>query len=408
MTFQGTSILRVQPVSPASRAGLRPGDRLISCNNSQVRDWVDLLATSSGSAVSLYFSRGPLRRRINLKRRPGVQWGIELEGSQARKCGNRCIFCFVDQQPPGLRKSLLLKDDDVRYSFLKGTYITLTPRQTDEAVARGFSSLHVSVQTTDPVLRGKMLGLPGPVEILPQIDILAESGIEIQAQIVEVPGWNDDRRLENTIADLFDCPNVKILGIVPVGLTKWRKDLEPLARPGREQAERTLMLIEKWQRKALEEKGTPWVYPADEYYAITEKKIPPVSFYNDCSLTANGIGLLAEMISDCRSRKFSGSGMIITGTMAAPFIRKTVTGSDYRVIPVENTLMGSLVSVAGLLSGEDVLNAAKQHHARGETVFLPSVMFNHNGVTLDEYALNTIREITGAKVTSLSSIGELP
>ncbi len=380
---------------------------MISCDNSRVRDWVDFIALSSRSTVSLYFSRGPLHRRVNLKRRPGVQWGIELEGSQVRGCGNRCIFCFVDQQPPGLRKSLSVKDDDVRYSFLNGTYITLTSQQTDEAISRGFSSLHVSVQTSDPHLRGRMLGISEPAEILPQIDRLADSGIEIQAQIVEVPGWNDDRELESTIADLFDRPNVKILGIVPVGLTKWRKDLESLSRPQKQQAEQTLKLVEKWQVKALSQKGTPWVYPADEYYAITGKEIPPASYYGDNSLAANGIGLLAEMISKCRGRRFSRGGMIITGTTAAPFITSIVEASGYSVVPVENNLMGPLVSVAGLLSGEDVLNIIKQYHTRDETVFLPSVMFNHDGVTLDEYSIETISEKTGAKVVSTNSIWEL-
>ncbi|MEA3266872.1 MAG: DUF512 domain-containing protein [Candidatus Fermentibacteria bacterium] len=407
MSFPGTSILKIKPASPASRAGLKAGDRILSCNNQPVRDWVDLLMIASGPTVSLSIGRGPLRRVVNLRRRPGIHWGIELAGSSVRGCRNKCVFCFVDQQPSGLRASLSVKDDDVRYSFMNGTYITLTDQQTDEAISRGFSSLHVSVQTTDPELRGKMLGLPGSAEILPQIDRLARHGVEIQAQIVEVPGWNDGDSLEYTLKDLFSRPNVTILGIVPVGLTKWRSDLVPLSRASKKQAYRTLKTILEWRKKALDKRGTPWVYPADEYYALTGLDIPSVSFYNDSSLAANGIGLLSVMIDQCSDKIFFGEGVIVTGTMAFPYIKKLLAKSNYSVVEVENTLMGPLVGVAGLLGGKDVVNVAKHLFNRDEKIFLPSVMFNHDGVTLDEFTVEMISEETGARVITLDSIAEL-
>lgn len=407
MTFSPPSILTVKPASPASRAGLRPGDKIITCNDLPVRDWVDLLVTSSSSAISLSISRGPLRRIVNLKRRPGVHWGIELSGSSARSCRNKCIFCFIDQQPPGLRSTLAVKDDDVRYSFINGTYITLTAQQTDEAISRGFTSLHVSVQTTDPVLRGRMLGLPGPAEILPNIDKLAENGIEVQAQIVEVPGWNNGNVMESTISDLYSRNNVTTLGIVPVGLTKWRTGLEPLARPTRNQAEQTLSVVDRWRQKAIKDKGTPWIYPADEFYVIADTTIPAVDFYKESSLSANGIGLIAEMINQCADREFTGNGVIFTGTMAAPFITSILKGSDYIVLPVTNTLMGPMVSVAGLLSGKDVINAANEYNGQLRQVFLPGAMFNHDGFSLDEYTVESIQERIGKKVTLTDSIGNL-
>ena len=379
----------------------------MSCNGSPVNDWVDLLSMSFSSRASLTISRGPLNRVIKLKRRPGVPWGIELEGSQTRHCRNKCIFCFIDQQPPDLRRSLNVKDDDVRYSFLSGTYITLTSQQADEAIDRGFSSLHVSVQTTDPILRGKMLGLQKPLAILPQIDRLADNGVVVEAQIVEVPGWNNGGVLERSIADLYSRPNVDILGIVPVGLTKWREGLERITRPDRKEAGKTLEIIETWQKKAVKERGTPWVYPADEYYSLTGKEIPPLSFYEDCSLAPNGIGLLAQMINDCSNRIYSEGGMIITGNMAAPYIRKITANTGYSVLPVTNTLMGSQITVAGLLSGKDVVNTVKQSDSDGLKVFLPDAMFNHNGVTLDEYTVEKISEETGVEVISAASIGEL-
>ncbi len=336
-----------------------------------------------------------------------MHWGIELAGSSVRGCRNKCVFCFVEQQPPGLRASLSVKDDDVRYSFLDGTYITLTDQQTEEAISRGFSSLHVSVQTTDPLLRGRMLGLPGSASILPQIDRLAKYGVEIQAQIVEVPGWNDGDSLKHTMKDLFSRPNVTILGIVPVGLTKWRSDLVPLSRASKKQANRTLKTILEWRKKALNKRRTPWVYPADEYYAITGLEIPSLSFYKDSSLAANGIGLLSVMIDQCSDKIFSGKGVILTGTMAFPYIDKLVAKSSYSVVAVENTLMGSLVGVAGLLSGKDVVKVVNRLLNRDEDIYLPSVMFNHDGVTLDEFTLEMISEKTGARVIPLNSIAEL-
>ncbi len=408
MSFPGTSILRIEPVSPAARAGLRAGDVVVSCNSYPVRDWVDMLAVSSQVSVSLFIKRGPLERTVVLKRRPGVSWGIELDGSRVRNCRNKCVFCFVDQQPPGLRDSLHVKDDDVRYSFVNGTYITLTQQQADEAMARGFNSLHVSVQTTNAVLRGKLLGLPGSLEILPLLDELSENGIEVQAQVVEVPGWNDGEELENTIADLYTRRNVSILGIVPVGLTKWREGLEPLSRPTAVQAAQTLNTVKRWQSKALRYRGSPWVYAADEYYAITGEDVPPLSFYGRNALISNGIGLLAAMIEGSGKREFCGEGTVFTGTMAAPYIQKALMLSDYRVVAVENSLMGSEVSVAGLLSGTDIIDAINNNCVSGEKVFLPSVMFNHGGVTLDEYTLNTIKQITGLNTVSVNAVEELP
>ncbi|MCK5034370.1 MAG: DUF512 domain-containing protein [Candidatus Sabulitectum sp.] len=407
MSFPGTSILKITPASPASRAGLKAGDSILSCNNEPVRDWVDLLMIASGATASFFIGRGPLRRVVNLRRRPGVHWGIELAGSSVRGCRNKCVFCFVDQQPSGLRASLSVKDDDVRYSFLDGTYITLTDQQTDEAISRGFSSLHVSVQTTDPLLRGRMLGLPGSAEILPQIDRLAKHGVEIQAQIVEVPGWNDGESLENTLKDLFSRPNVTILGIVPVGLTKWRSGLVPLSRASKKQAHRTLKTILEWRKKALNKRRTPWVYPADEYYALTGLEIPSVSFYKDSSLAANGIGLLSVMIDQCSDKMFSGEGVILTGTMAFPYIEKVIAKSNYSVVAVGNTLMGPLVGVAGLLGGKDVVDVVRRLFNKDEKIFLPSVMFNHDGVTLDDFTVEMISEKTGARVIVLNSIAEL-
>ena len=408
MTSSGSLVVNVVRPSPASSAGIRKGDHILKCNGFPVTDWVDILSASSGRKLLVELKRGLSTKNVLIQRRPGVNWGITLADSQARVCSNRCVFCFVDQQPPGLRTSLLLKDDDVRFSFLEGTYITLTDKQAKEAVARGFNTLHVSVQTTDPVLRGKLLGHPGPMPILPNLDLLASRGVDVQAQVVEVPDWNSGTELERTISDLYERSNVRILGIVPVGLTRWRKNLVPLHRPDRNEALKTLAIIEKWQKKAIQEKGTPWIFASDEYYLITGKKFPPSEHYADCTLQANGIGLIAQDIEKCRAHVFKGEGTVVTGTLAAGTVKKLLRDSLYHVVPVENRLMGSSVGVTGLISATDAIHSVKVRSFNTGNLYLPSSMFNHNGVSLDEYTAVEIGRELGMCPHVHDSLWELP
>lgn len=408
MTSKGSSVVSISRPSPAARAGLKKGDIIVSCNGHPVRDWVDVLAQSSSGTVSLRIKRGLSFRNLRIPRGPGEELGFNLADSKPRSCGNRCIFCFVDQQPPGLRESLLIKDDDVRYSFLQGTYITLTDSQTAEAVSRGFNTLHVSVHTTDPILRGTMLGRSGPMPVLPNIDILQQHGIDVQAQIVEVPGYNSGKALEQTMADLYSRSNVKILGIVPVGLTGHREGLPPLRRPGRTEALRTLAIVRNLQTLAGRERGFPWVFAADEYYLLAGENIPPADFYRRCTLQANGIGLIAEETDSCMGKVFNGSGVVVTGDLAYPYICQILRNSGYTVISAANRLMGGEVGVAGLLSGADAAAAVIEDDPETKNVFLPSVMFNHLGLTIDGLSTGDISELVNRKVFTVNMIGELP
>lgn len=408
MSLQGATVVRVAQPSPASRAGLREGDRILRCNGTPVTDWADLYSESAGRVLSATIRRGLSEKSIVMRRRPGVEWGITLSDSKPRSCRNRCIFCFVDQQPAGLRDTLMIKDDDVRYSFLQGTYITLTDSQVNEAISRGFNTLHVSVQTTDPILRGKMLGRPEPMPVLAGIDALAEHGVTVQAQIVEVPQWNDGEILERTVTDLYARKNVTILGIVPVGLTRWRSGLTPLRRHNRDEAGFTLSLVHRWQKKAMEERGVPWVFAADEYYLRAIELLPPLEYYDSCTLQANGIGLIAAESLRCSGRTFHGTGIVATGTLAAPLIKELLSGSGYSVIPVQNRLMGADVGVAGLLSAEDVTNSVGNGAIHGGTLFLPSAMFNHHGLTLDGATAADMGKALKMDVVTANAIGDLP
>lgn len=408
MTSRGSSVVTVTRPSPASRAGLRKGDIIVSCNGQPVRDWVDLLAQSSSTGVDLLVRRGVSERHFRIRRVPGRELGLKLADSGPRQCGNRCLFCFVDQQPPGLRESLLVKDDDVRYSFLQGTYITLTDRQTREAIERGFNTLHVSVHTTDAELRGKLLGRPGPMPVLKNIALLGARGIEVEAQVVAVPGFNDGDALERTIADLYSVPSVRILGVVPVGLTAHRQDLPRLRRPSPGEAAETIEKIRAWQSRALRERGVPWVFAADEYYLLSNGEIPETSHYDTCTLQANGIGLLSGERERCTGRNFTGEGTVITGELAFPFLDDILAGTGYRVIPVENRLMGREVGVAGLLGGKDIIRSIRDYSLKSPRLYLPSVMFNHRNVTLDGLSSLDIARETELETSVLGTIGELP
>ncbi len=373
-----------------------------------MRDWVDLLSAVSGSSAELVVKRGLSRRRVTLRRGPGEELGIELSSSGPAPCRNRCVFCFIDQQPPGLRNTLMVKDDDVRYSFLQGTYITLSDSQVDTAIDRGFNTLHVSVHSTDPDLRGRILGRPHPMPVLPGIDRLAACGIQVQAQIVEIPGWNQGHALERTIADLYARDSVKILGVVPVGLTGHRKGLTPLKGHDPGSAAASLELIRPWQERAMEERGFPWVYAADEYYLLSGTPVPEAEFYQGCTLAANGIGLLAAERESCRNRVFLGSGTVVTGEAAGDFIAGLLRGSGYTVMTVKNRLMGGGVTASGLLGGDEVIEALSARCPPGGKAFLPASMFSHHGLTLDGHDLGSISKNTGLEVLIADSTGELP
>ena len=284
-------------MSPASRGGLKAGDFIVSCDGAPMDDWIDFSRSAlQASHLHLETRRGTVRRNVTLGRRPGAGWGLRLEGSDPRPCGRRCTFCFMDQMPRGMRPALYFKDDDIRHSFLHGTYVTLTAEQVSFAVERRLSPVHVSVHSTDPVLRGSMMGAGGPAPVLPQLEELGRAGVEVEAQIVLVPGWNEGERLSNALEDLYAVGCVKSVGVVPVGLTRHRSGLPQLRRPSALEAADCLARCSGFSERALRERGSPWVWPADEMFLLADAPLPPSSWYEGCTLTANGIGLLSSLL----------------------------------------------------------------------------------------------------------------
>jgi putative radical SAM enzyme (TIGR03279 family) len=400
-------IKRISPGSPASRAGLRAGDSILRCEGSAVSDWLDFCLHAAGSAIRIEYGRSAVQRHVRLTRDPCVPWGMEFFGQEPDRCRNRCIFCFVDQQPPGLRLSLMVKDDDVRYSFFQGTYITLDPVQAEQAITRRLSPIHVSVHATDPDLRGRLLGHRDPAPILPVLDELARHGIEVEAQVVLIPGLNDGKMLEETAGALYHTGNVTALGIVPVGLTDWRDGLPPLRRPDPGESEQILQFCDAFRERALEERGKGWIYAADELYLQAGREIPPVSYYLGSALESNGIGLLSRTIEENRGKVRLGEGTVCTASLSYRYVSSLLEGSSYDVLLVENALFGSMVGVAGLLGGGDIVRQLSGSQY-GMPVFLPGIMFNHDMYTLDGMTPEDLERETGMSIAVLDRLSQLP
>jgi len=399
----------VEPHSAASRAGLRRGDTILSLEGQPAEDMLDLAAAGSSLLLRATVRRRGVDRQLVLRRNPDDGgWGMHVAGESARRCRNRCVFCFVDQQPPGVRPSLRHKDDDIRYSFLYGTYVTLDRHQTDYALARSLSPIHVSVHATDAELRGRMLGRPGPAPVVPGLRRLREAGIEAVGQIVVVPGWNDGEALEQTMRKLMRQRLVSRLGVVPVGLTRHRDGLPALRRPRREEAAQVLRQCRRASGMALAAGLGRWVWASDELYILAEEEIPSRATYEGCGLRENGIGMIASLLADPPSP--AEAGTVVTGSLAAPVLRRLLAATGYSVLEVRNRALGSMVGVAGLLFGADVVDSVRRSVRGGDTgpFFLPAVMFNADGLTLDDMAIGEMAASADADLRVASALSQLP
>jgi len=402
------TVTAVEPGGAASRAGIRVGDRLASLDGNPVTDMLDL--ASGGSLLCrAEYVRGGTGRSVVLRRNPAdTGWGLHVEGEGPRRCRNRCVFCFVDQNPPGVRPGLRVRDDDVRHSFLHGTYVTLDDHQVELVLDRGLSPVYVSVHATDPVLRGRLLGRRAPAPVVPGLERLREGGIEVRGQVVAVPGLNDGRALQSTLARLREGRLVSELGVVPVGLTDHRSGLPRLRRPTAGESAQLVQTCMEAGRRAIDAGMGRWVWPADELLLMAGVEVPGPGFYEGCHLRENGIGMLASLAARPPSPR--GSGIVVTGALAAPFLRRLLAGSGYRVAAAANGFFGPMVGVAGLLSGTDAVSAIRRQVDAGEAgpFFLPSVMFNCDSLTLDDLTLTDITRAAGAEVLVTESLEELP
>src|SRR5205814_5936532 len=297
---EGVVVAAVRARTPAAAAGLVPGDRILAINGHALRDAIDFSFHGSDARLAMSVERDGTRHALRLARRPDADLGVELEAPRAAEiatCANKCVFCFIHQLPKGMRKSLYVKDDDFRLSFLHGNYITLTDLQEAELariVEQRLSPLYVSVHATDPQLRHTLLGRPRvSAEILPRLERLAQAGIRMHAQIVLCPGWNDGPSLERTVFDLAPLhPRVATTAIVPVGLTRHRERLPALRSLTPDEARTLIGVVEGWQQGWLAALGSRFVFLADEIYLLAGRALPPARAYEGFPVVEDGIGLV--------------------------------------------------------------------------------------------------------------------
>ena len=422
----GVRVLGVEPGGLAASAGLRPGDRLLRVNGHPLRDLVDFHVQAGEEELAIDVDRSGRPCSVVLQRQWGRDLGLECEPpapAEISTCANKCVFCFIHQLPRGLRKSLYVKDDDYRLSFLHGNYITLTDLPDSEVqriVDLRLSPLYISVHATDPVLRHFLLGSPKTIrgDLMERLRRLAAAGIRLHTQIVLCPGLNDGPHLERTVLELGELhPGVATVAVVPVGLTRHREGLYPLRSITPSEAAGTLDAIHGWQAAFLARHETRLVFAADELYLQAGRAIPPASAYEGFPVVEDGVGLVRRFEDDFRRLaarparpRWRGARAvtIVTGTLFGPILDRLlatlrVPGLRTEVVAVPNEFFGPAITVTGLLTGEDVARALSGR-SLGDVILIPSVALTETkGVFLDDVAPQDLAKHLGAPVATLPS-----
>ena len=416
-------ILKIDPSSPA-RGLLQESDRIIRINGHPVRDEIDLQFYGSDPDLLFEVDRNGKKLRIRLEN-PGLSpLNIELISHRFSCCGNHCSFCFVDQNPPGLRRSLYMKDEDIRLSFLYGNYVTLTGvtrNDLNRISEQRLSPLYLSIHAVDSQVRRSLLGLCKDDRLLDKIAFLADHGITMHGQIVLCPGVNDGAVLTETVETLAGFyPHLETLAVVPVGLTRYRAGLAPLrpVLPG--QARQLIEQYKNFQRQFQKRTGAPFLFFSDEFYLLAGLPLPPASHYGDYPQIENGVGMTRQFID--RFRAQSGRfpegldspdrSVIVTGTLAAPVLESQILPALEKIrnfepglLIVENDFFGHSVTVSGLLTGQDIARAAGGLNGSFR-LLVPDNCLNQDLLFLDDWTPDRLREATGHPVHIISGFDE--
>jgi putative radical SAM enzyme (TIGR03279 family) len=447
-------IVAVTPGSVAAKAGLRVGDRLLAVNGKPTRDLIDYHFEAVEARVRLTVERDGQPLEIRLRNGEGEPLGLEFAAPTfdgITVCNNDCPFCFVYRTPKGFRPTLYIKDDDYRYSFMYGGFVTLTNLKEQDwqrLIEQRLTPLYVSVHSTEPELRRRLLGNQTAPDILEQLGRLNTAGIQAHTQVVLVPEVNDGERLEKTINDLVKLyPGVQTVGVVPVGLAGGagyagdrrqsshqhgrgfeNQDVMPMRPFTGTEAEKIIQVVHSWQKQFKKKFGTPFVYLSDEFYLLCGKEVPGRAHYEDFDQIENGVGLVRRFLDDWKrtEKKLpaalmrSISATLVTAELITPTFRpiierlNTIEGLHLNLLTVLNQALGSTVTVAGLLTGRDVLDALlalqADNTSLGEVLFLPQVMLDkkgYGGRFLDDVTPEEIEQATGCKVMMAGLMSEV-
>ena len=412
--------------SIAEEIGLEPGDIILKINNSEVRDILDyrFLMSDEEILLTVQTKQGEIVD-VEIEKEVYEDLGVEFESGLidgAKSCANRCVFCFIDQLPKGMRETLYFKDDDTRLSFFQGNYVTLTnvsDKEIDRLISMRVSPINVSVHTTNPSLRVEMLKNKNAGRIMEIMEKFSDNGILLNAQIVLCPTLNDGEELERTFSDLLSLGHIRSVSVVPIGKTKYREGLCEIPSVTMEKAEEVLTTLEKWQNIAMEKVGTRLFYASDEFYLKAEREIPEIDAYEGFPQIENGVGLIRSMEEEfhraieedyalLRGRKVS----IATGEAAYNFIKSIAKEAENKynglvadVYKITNNFFGEEITVAGLLTGRDIINALKGKELGEELLISKCMLRDSTNVLLDDVTVEDIEKALNVKVRAVENDG---
>ncbi|HZD85976.1 MAG TPA: DUF512 domain-containing protein [Gemmatimonadaceae bacterium] len=400
-------VSRVEQKSIAEELGIQPGTELLTVNGRPLADFLDweFLAADEELVIE---ARQPDGEEViyELERLDGEPLGISLQPPSVRRCANKCEFCFIEGLPPGLRKPLYIRDDDYRLSFAYGNFATLSnvkERDIERILEYRLSPLYVSVHATNHEARKILLNNQRVPDIKAQLSRLTQGGIQFHAQMVIVPGLNDEEVLEESLTDLWNMGDAVLsAAVVPVGLTQF-SHLYTGKGMDRDTARTILIQVERWGERAKKERGETWVFGSDELYMLAERELPGAEHYGEFAQIENGVGSVTSLrmrVSQGLGRVVRRDGQrigVVTGLAMAPVMEpllehlREASGADFKLIVAQNSLFGPTITTAGLLVGKDIMTALSDRHDL-DIALIPAETINEDGIFLDDYTLEAVRE----------------
>lgn len=421
------TVKSVEKGSPAAKAGIKADDTLVSIDGNSIVDVLDYRFYQNNSRLELeYINAAGKQKRAKIRKKEYAELGMEFETylmDKKHSCKNKCIFCFIDQLPKGLRDTLYFKDDDSRLSFLFGNYITLTnitEHEVERIIKMHISPINISVHTTNPELRVKMMKNKNAGAVLSLIKRFNDAGIKINCQLVLVPEYNDGPELIRSLEDLTALDNVDCIAAVPVGLTAYREGLEKIKSFDRETAGNAIDIIEEFADRCFEKYGRKKVFAADEFYILAQRKLPEAEYYEDFLQLENGVGMVPLLLSEANAaikecdfvlghkRRLT----VATGEAAYPFIKEIVDkitqkwdNLECSVKAIKNNFFGGKITVSGLVTATDIIEQLNGVEL-GEELLIPASMLNDSGeMFLDSITPAELCERLNCRVTPVNSDG---